>query len=98
MLIITEGNSKMIEYGTNENWAYHSNIECVVFTVSDDGKKITCKVSMEAITDHFGNCDEQGVLDKAKEHFDEITDQIGDKIGKKRFEDDGSILLRSGDW
>lgn len=89
----------MIEYGTNENWAYHSNIDCVEFTVRDDGQPITCKISMEAITDHFGNCkDEAEVLDKAKEHFDEITDQIGDKIGRKRFEEDGSILLRTGDW
>ena len=88
----------MIDFGTNENWAYHSNIECVVFTVIDDDQPITCKVSMEAITDHFGNCDEQEILDKAKEHFDEITDQIGFKIARLQFEEDGSILLRSGDW
>lgn len=88
----------MIDYGTNENWAYHSNIECVVFTVRDDDHPITCKVSMEAITDHFGNCDEQEILDKAKEHYDEITDQIGFKIARLQFEEDGSVLLRSGDW
>ena len=88
----------MIDFGTNETWAYHSNTECVVFTVRDEGQPITCKVSMEAIEDHYGNCDEQEILDKAKEHFDEITEQIGDKIGRKRFEEDGSILLKSGDW
>ena len=89
----------MINYGTNGNWAYHPNIECVVFTVRDDDKPITCKVSMEAIEDHYGNCkDEAEVLDKAKEHFDEITDQIGDKISSNRFEEDGSVLLRSQDW
>jgi len=89
----------MIEYGTNENWAYHSNIECVVFTVIDDDQPVTCKVSMEAIEDHYGNCnDVGGILDKAKINFDEITDQIGFKIARLQFEEDGSILLRSGDW
>lgn len=54
---------------------------------------------MEAIEDHYDNCEtEDAILDKAKEHFDDITDIIGDKVGKKLFEEDGSILLRSGDW
>lgn len=38
---------------------------------------------MEAIRDHFGNCEEKEILDKAKEHFDEITDQIGDELIRK---------------
>jgi len=88
----------MIEYGTNENWAYHSNIECVVFNVISDGQSIICQVSNEAIEDHYGDCTEQEILDKAKEHFDEITDQIGFKISVNRFEEDGSVLLRSQDW
>jgi len=34
----------------------------------------------------------------AKEHFDEITARLDDLISRRRFEKDGSVLLRSTDW
>jgi len=45
------------------------------------------------------NCaNDDEILDKAKEHFEDIIDEIGDKCGKRLFEEDGSILLRTTDW
>jgi hypothetical protein len=39
---------------------------------------------MEAITDHFGFCDnDDEVLQRAKGNFDEITDKIGHKIARE---------------
>ena len=87
----------MIEFGTNENWRYQS--DWVEFTVKNETQTIRCKVSREAIEDHYGDCDtDEERLNKAKEHFDEITDEIGHIILAGRFEDDGTILLRSKDW
>ena len=89
----------MIHYGTNENWAYNSRTETVVFTVEEDGQRYPCAVSREAIEDHYGNCaNDDEILGKAKEHFEDIIDEIGDKCGKRLFEEDGSILLRTTDW
>ena len=34
----------------------------------------------------------------AKKHFNDIADRFSDLLGQGRFEDDGSVLLRSTDW
>jgi Protein of unknown function (DUF1488) len=89
----------MIDFGTSENWVYNSSRDTVTFHVYQDGSPITCRVSMEAITDHFGFCDsDDEVLQKAKENFDEITDQIGYKIARGQFEEGAEVVLRSQDW
>lgn len=88
----------MFDFGTNEEWSYHSNTECVVFTVINNEEKINCRISMEAIVDHYGDCEEDEILDKAKEHFDEITDIVGHKITANKYEKDGSILIRTNDF
>ncbi len=84
----------VIEYGTNETWAYHTDIGAIVFTIVVHGKVTTCKVFRETIEGLYGACEsEMEVLDKAKENFDEITDRIGFKAHRKQFEEDGSIVL-----
>lgn len=89
----------MIEYGTNETWRWDGEFEEVRFHVSADGNPILCRLSREFIEDHCGNpSTPKACLDAAKERFDEITDIIGHWVANSRFEKDGSVLLRTGDW
>jgi hypothetical protein len=69
------------------------------FAVRVDGQRVLCRVSWEAITDHLGDpLTESECLGAVQAHFDEITDKVGHKIATGRFEPDGSVLLRTGDW
>ncbi len=89
----------VVAYGTSENWFWTGGREVVEFTVHDEGRPITCRVSRECIEDNFGNPGDSGAcLDEAKARFDAITDLIGHFIAMGRFEADGSILVRSQDW
>lgn len=56
-------------------------------------------MSREAIDDHYGDSeDDHEALEKSKVQFDEITDLVGDKIGRRLYEEDGTILLRTDNW
>ncbi len=88
-----------INYGSNENWLWDLGAEEVRFVVYDDGKKVLCRVSRECLENHCGDPqDENACLTAAKKNFNRITDQIGFYVKFGRFEPDGSVLLRSGDW
>ena len=62
-------------------------------------KPVKCRVSQECIEDNMGDPrTPEACLDAAKAHFDAITDKVGFLIAAGRFEEDGSIVLRSADW
>ena len=88
----------MIDYGDNKDWSWVGGLEEIHFTVREDGKNILCRVSREFLEDHCGNpSDPVACLDAAKGLFDPITDKIGRLISGRRFEPDGSVLLRTSD-
>ncbi len=91
----------MINFGTNETWAWHPDTEEARFTalVDDGNREIQCRVTRECIADHCGNpSGPEACFTAAKKAFDPITDQVMHYIGVGRFEPDGSILLRTDDW
>lgn len=90
----------MIAYGKSDDmWWDGSFMECRFRVYLDDRNSILCRISREAISDHFGNPEtEQACFDVAKENFDEITDKVGEMLALERFESDGSILLRTSDF
>jgi hypothetical protein len=58
-----------------------------------------CRISREAIEDRYGNPQTPSAcVQAAKKHFNDIADRFSDLLGQGRFEDDGSVLLRSTDW
>ncbi len=71
----------------------------VQFSVEVGRREILCRVSREAISNHFGEDlrTAEDCLDAAKESFDGITDRLGRKILLRQFEPDGSVLLRNED-
>ena len=99
--LMTTKDEPVIRFGTNENWAWHSDTEEVRFTVWDDAsnREIECRVTRKFIEDHCGNhSGPDACLTAAKIKCDPITDQVMHYIGIGRFEPDRSILLRSADW
>jgi hypothetical protein len=89
----------MLDYGTNESWYLDGPTMEVRFKVKKDGQPILCRVTHECIEDHCGNPKgEEACLTAAREHFDAITDRIGELIELRRFELDGSVLLKTADW
>ncbi len=89
----------MIEFGTNADWRYHLAAEEVRFTVRQDGTTILCRVPRKVIEGHLNVPQAaEACLTVAKERFDELTDIVQRIIADKRFEADGSLLLRRADW
>lgn len=86
----------MMDFGNPDDMAWQG--EVARFFIRYQGKKISCRVSREAIEDHFGDQTSDGArLDAAKANWDRITDVAADKIFHDRFEQDGTILVRSAD-
>jgi hypothetical protein len=58
-----------------------------------------CRISRKAIEDRYANPrTPSACVQAAIKHFDDIVDRLSDLLAQGRFEDDGSVLLRSTDW
>ena len=89
----------MIEFCSAENMYWDFTHEETRLRVLKDGNSILCRTSREAIEDHYDSPPSaEACLDAAKQYFEEITDEFGRLIAVGRFEEDGSVLLRSSDW
>ena len=89
----------MIEFYSAQNMYWDSTHEETRLKVLKDGNSILCRISREAIEDHYDSPQSaEACLDAAKQYFEEITDEFGRLIAAGRFEEDGSVLLRSRDW
>ena len=89
----------MIQFAQPIDWIYHGGTESVVFTILNDGSPVQCRVSRECIQDNMGNPGAgEECLDAARKHVDKIENIIGVLVAAHRFEDDGSIVVRSSDW
>ncbi|NIP71897.1 MAG: DUF1488 domain-containing protein [Gammaproteobacteria bacterium] len=88
----------MINYGSPAAWEYSGEYGEVRFSVELDGRDILCRVSREAIEDAYGPCpNDDARLSRARQHFDQLTDLVGDKISSGCFEPDETILLGTRD-
>ena len=91
--------SSMIDFGDGTQWWWDGTYQEVRFTVTTVARPVRCRVSREAIADHFGNPEAaEACVDAPRSHFDEITTTVGVKINLRQFETDGSVLLRTADW
>ncbi len=84
----------MIDFGNARNMRLVSEVQ---FTVSVARREFICRVSQNAIEDHYGSATGEGYLEAAREHFDDIAGRAGRKILLRQFEPDGSVLLRTED-
>lgn len=84
-----------IEFSPNE-WYEPHRCNVVWFSAIDDEKVIQCALSIDALVDQFGAFADDPLPAFRKHH--ELIWRIAAKlIAQRRFEDDGSILIRSSD-
>ena len=87
----------MIDFGHAGDMRWVGEAKEVQFSVEVGNREILCRVSQEAIGNHFGEGPRSAeeYLDAAKESFG--TDRLARKILLRQFEPDGSVLLRTED-
>jgi len=82
-----------------DGWRWDYRHREVRFYAWRNSGLVLCRVSREAIEDRYGDLSTPNAcVQAAKGHFDDIADRLSDLLTQGRFEDDGSLLLRSTDW
>jgi hypothetical protein len=84
-----------IEFATDE-WYDHQRRKVVWFGAIVDEKTIECGISIEALADHFGAYQDDP-LPAFRSHRERIRNAAAKLITERRFEDDGTIIIRSAD-
>ena len=84
-----------VEFRADE-WYDHQRRKVVWFTAIIDEKCIDCGISIEALSEHFGAFYDDP-LPAFQTHRERIWEIAAKLINHRRFEDDGTILIRSAD-
>ena len=84
-----------VEFTPDESYQHHRR-SVVWFGAVDDEKVITCAISIDALTEHFGAYADDP-LPAFRNHRQQIWDTAAKLIAQRRFEDDGRILIQSAD-
>ncbi len=84
-----------IKFASNE-WYDHHRRKVVWFTALVDSKRIDCGISIEALGDHFGAYydDPLPAFRANRERIEAVATAL---IRQGRFENDGTLLIRSVD-
>ena len=69
----------------------------VDFPAIVDGRRIPCKISAEALNDHF-SAEKEGLLHAFLRHRSEIEAKARELIEQLRSQPDGSILISNDLW
>jgi hypothetical protein len=88
-------NELNIEFNADE-WYDHQRRKVVWFSAVVDEKRIDCGVSIEALRDHFGAYYDDP-LPAFRSHRSRIQGAATKLITQRRFEDDGTVIIRSAD-
>ena len=86
----------VIVFPAKETW--DGNREVVTFPAERNGDRISCSISIEALTDHFGSDRGSDPLDTVRNNREPIERKAEGKIRAGLFEGDGSVLLMSRDF
>jgi hypothetical protein len=81
---------------TPDEWYDPHRRQVVWFSAVDDEKVIQCGISIEALVENFGAFADDP-LTAFRGHRERIWQCAGRFIAERRFEDDGTILIRSAD-
>jgi hypothetical protein len=81
---------------TDDEWYDHHRRKIVWFRAVVDEKIIDCGVSIEALRDQFGAYADDP-LPAFRSHRALIREIASRLIAEQRFEDDGTIIIRSAD-
>ena len=84
-----------IDFAGNE-WFDHHRKKVVWFIAIVDEKSIDCGISIEALRDHFGAYSDDP-LPAFRSNRARIQEAAAKLIMRRRFEDDGTVLVRTAD-
>lgn len=84
-----------IEFFADEWYDPHRR-KIVWFSAVIDEKSIDCGISIDALTEHFGAFQDDP-LPAFRMHREKIREIASKLIAERRFEDDGTLLIRSAD-
>lgn len=76
--------------------AWDGSIDCVSFPADENGVRIRCLISWEALQDNFGG-ELVSPLDSFRQSRGRIEQKIRELHSRKRVEPDGSIFIRTQD-
>ena len=84
-----------ITFATDE-WYDHHRRKVVWFTALVDGRRVDCGISIEALRDHFGAYydDPLPIFRTNRGRIEAVATRL---ITQGRFENDGTLLIRSAD-
>jgi hypothetical protein len=85
-----------IDFAADEWYDQHRR-KIVWFTAIVDEKTINCGISLEALRDHFGAYYDDP-LPAFRTHRAIIQEAASRLMMQRRFEDDGTVLIRSADF
>ncbi|MDX1401103.1 MAG: DUF1488 family protein [Kiloniellales bacterium] len=89
---------KMIDT-TPDCWHWDLGQKEIHFNAWYNNSLVMCRVAREAIKDQYGDpSTPTDCMHTAKKHCDDIAKVLDRLLAQGRFEDDGSVLLRSSDW
>ena len=88
-------NNMDIDFLSNEWYEPHRR-KVVWFTAVCDEKTIDCGVTIEALVEHF-HAFQDDPLPAFRKHRQEIWSMADNLITRRRFEADGTVLIRSAD-
>ena len=80
----------------SDEWYEPHRRKLVWFTVILDEKCIDCGVTIDTLVDHFGAFQDDP-LPAFRKHREEIWSTAEKLIVRRRFEDDGTLVIRSAD-
>jgi len=92
---VARGKDMNIEFSADE-WYDHHRRKVVWFKAIVDEKSIDCGISIEALREHFGAFYDDP-LPAFRLQRERIQDIAAKLIEQRRFEDDGTVLVRSAD-
>jgi hypothetical protein len=81
---------------TPDEWYDPHRRQVVWFSAVEDEKVIQCGISIDALVEHFGAFADDP-LTAFRSHRERIWQRAGRLIAERRFEDDGSILIKRAD-
>ena len=84
-----------IEFAADE-WYDQQRRKVVWFSAIVDDKSIECGISIDALTDHFAAFSDDP-LPSFRRHREQIQAVASKLIAERRFEDDGTLVIRSAD-
>lgn len=84
-----------VEFFTDEWYEPHRR-KIVWFSAVVDEKTIDCGISIDALVSHFGAFQDDP-LPAFRKHREKIREAAARLIAERRFENDGTLLIRSAD-